>query len=93
VRGPVLRAGVLSLATAASPRIDQFGPGTRVPMIIASPYAKAGFVDYTRYETDSILALVEQHWGLSALGTRDAGAAPVLDAFDFSQTPLACQPS
>jgi len=84
---------VLALATAASPRIDQFGPGTRVPMIIASPYAKAGFVDHTRYETDSILALIEQRWGLSPLGTRDAGAAPVLNAFNFRQTPFACQSS
>jgi phospholipase C len=75
------------------PKIDQWGPGTRVPFIIASPYAKAGFVDHTQYETVSILALIEKRFGLSPLGTRDAAAAPFTNALNFSQTPLACQSS
>jgi phospholipase C len=75
------------------PKIDQWGPGTRVPFIIASPYAKANFVDHTQYETDSILALIEKRFGLSPLGTRDAAAAPFTGALNFSQSPLACQSS
>jgi phospholipase C len=75
------------------PVIDQWGPGTRVPAIIASPYAKAGFVDHTQYETTSILALIEARFGLSALGSRDARDNPFLNAFNFNQTPLACQSS
>ena len=31
--------------------IDGWGPGTRIPMFIVSPYAKAGFVDHTQYQT------------------------------------------
>ena len=75
----------------APPKIDQWGPGTRVPAVIVSPYAKAGFVDHTQYETVSILSLIEKRFGLSPLSTRDAKANPLLNAFDFNQAPLACQ--
>ncbi len=75
------------------PKIDQWGPGTRVPTIIVSPYAKANFVDHTQYETDSILTLIEKRFGLSALGTRDAAAVPFTNALNFNQSPLACQSS
>ena len=75
------------------PKIDQWGPGTRVPAIIISPYAKAGFVDHTQYETVSILSLIETRFGLPALGSRDAAASPFANALNFSQAPLACQSS
>jgi phospholipase C len=65
------------------PVIDKFGPGTRVPAIIISPYAKKQFVDHTPYETVSILSFLELRFGLKPLSTRDAQAAPLLNAFDF----------
>jgi phospholipase C len=77
----------------APPKIDQWGPGTRVPAVIISPYAKPHYVDHTEYETTSILALIEKRFGLPALTTRDAGANPLLNAFDFEQQPLACHSS
>ena len=77
----------------APPKIDQWGPGTRVPGIIISPYARAHYIDHTEYETVSILALIEKRWGLQSLGTRDARANPFLGAFDFAQAPLACHSS
>jgi len=75
------------------PRIDEWGPGTRVPAIIVSPYAKPHYVDHTRYETVSILSFIERRFGLPALGTRDARANPLTNAFDFTQRPLSCTPS
>ena len=75
------------------PVIDQWGPGTRVPAIIVSPYAKPNNVDHTQYETTSILALIETRYGLPPLSSRDAKAAPLLNALNFNQTPLACQSS
>jgi acid phosphatase len=69
------------------PVVDRWGPGTRVPAIVISPYAKKGFIDSTVYDTTSITALVEQRFGLAPLGTRDKGAAPLTNAFDFTQTP------
>ncbi|GAC1414534.1 MAG: acid phosphatase [Candidatus Velthaea sp.] len=69
----------------APPAIDRFGPGSRVPFIIISPWAKHGFVDHTQYETVSILSLIEKLYNLQPLGTRDAAADPFSNAFDFTQ--------
>ncbi len=37
---------------AAPPNGDRWGPGSRIPALIVSPYAKRGFVDHTLYEFD-----------------------------------------
>jgi phospholipase C len=66
------------------PAIDKkWGPGTRVPAIVISPFSKKGYVDHTQYETVSILAFIEKRWGLKPLSTRDAQARPLENAFDF----------
>ncbi len=67
----------------APPVIDRWGPGTRVPAIIISPFAKRGFVDHTRYDTTSILRFIERRWRLQPLGTRDAAASDFINAFVF----------
>jgi phospholipase C len=67
----------------APPRGDRWGPGTRVPAIVISPFARRGFVDHTVYETTSILATIEHRWHLAPLGTRDAAAHDMSNAFDF----------
>jgi len=67
----------------APPAGDAWGPGTRVPTIVISPFAKKGFVDHTVYDTAAITALIERRWGLAPLGTRDAAAADLSNAFDF----------
>lgn len=69
----------------APPKGDKWGPGTRVPMIVISPFAKQGFVDHTRYDTTSILKTIENRWGLAPLGSRDAQVNDLSNAFDFSQ--------
>ncbi len=69
------------------PIIDKWGPGTRVPAIVISPWAKKGFVDHSQYETVSILAFIEKRWGLQPLNQRDKNARPLDNAFDFSQHP------
>jgi len=51
----------------APPKGDKLGPGTRIPAIIISPYAKAGTVDHTQYDTASILRLITRTFGLSTL--------------------------
>jgi phospholipase C len=40
------------------PKGDRWGPGNRIPTIIVSPYAKAGKVDHTPYDTTSILRFI-----------------------------------
>ena len=63
------------------------GPSNRVPTIIVSPWAKRSYVDSTQYETVSILRFIEWRWGLQPLASRDANAANLLPAFDFTRAP------
>ena len=68
----------------APPVIDKkWGPGTRVPTLLAGPYVKRGYVDHTQYETVSILSFIEKRWGLSPLASRDRDALPLQNALNF----------
>jgi phospholipase C len=71
----------------APPAGDRWGPGSRVPAIVISPFAKRHYVDHTTYETLSILNLIERRWNLPPLGDRDARANPLSGALDYSQAP------
>ena len=70
------------------PQVDNFGFGPRVPLLIISPYAKAGFISHTFYEFSSVLKFIEQSFGLPPLTDRDSEANDMLDSFDFDQRPL-----
>jgi phospholipase C len=70
------------------PRLDRYGLGPRVPLLIISPYAKKGFISHTIYEFSSFLRIVELRWGLKALTGRDTQASDMTDSFDFTQQPL-----
>jgi len=52
---------------AAVPAGDRWGPGTRIPAIIVSPFAKKGFVDKTPYDTGSVLRFITRRWSLAPL--------------------------
>ena len=51
----------------APPKGDRWGPGTRVPAIVISPFARKGTVDHTVYDTASILRLITRVHGLEKL--------------------------
>ncbi|HEX6832135.1 MAG TPA: acid phosphatase [Rudaea sp.] len=51
----------------APPKGDRWGPGTRVPAIIVSPFARKGTVDHTQYDTASILRLITHRFNLPVL--------------------------
>ncbi|MDR5754184.1 MULTISPECIES: acid phosphatase [unclassified Caballeronia] len=42
------------------PKGDRWGPGSRIPALVISPYAKKGFVDHTVYDTNSILRFISR---------------------------------
>ncbi len=69
----------------APPKIDRWGPGTRVPTLLISPYAKHGFIDHKVMDTSAILKLIETRFGLAPLATRDAASGDMSEAFDFQQ--------
>ena len=57
------------------------GPGTRIPALVISPALRARFVvDHTQYDTTSILATIEQRFGLAPLTSRDAAVNDLLPA-------------
>ena len=73
----------------APPHYDIMGLGPRTPALIISPYTRSGDnrdggeVDHTTYEFSSVLAFIEQIFGLHAMTDRDANASPLAGAFDF----------
>jgi len=68
------------------------GLGERVPALIISPYARAGFISPTYYQFGSILKYVEDNWNLGSLGTSDAKSKSIINCFDYSQTPITFKP-
>ncbi len=71
----------------APPKGDRWGPGTRVPALVISPFAKRGFVDHSIYDTGSILRLITRRFELQKLpglqqredAMRAAGGPPAGD--------------
>ncbi|MGY3041140.1 acid phosphatase [Rhodanobacter sp. TND4EL1] len=51
----------------APPTGDRWGPGSRIPALVVSPFAKKGFVDHTIYDTGSILRFITRRFGLRQL--------------------------
>ena len=68
------------------------GLGFRVPLIVISPYAKAGYISHNQHEIASSLRFIEDVFGLPRLGGADMRAGPLDDMFDFTQTPIPFQP-
>jgi len=59
----------------APPKADRWGPGSRIPALIISPYAKKGTVDHAQSDSTSVLRFVTKRFGLSelaGLAERDA---------------------
>jgi acid phosphatase len=60
----------------APPKGDRWGPGSRVPAIVVSPYAKKGAVDHSFYDTTSILRFITRLHDLPLLeGLAERNAA------------------
>ena len=72
--------------------VDRMGFGIRVPLLVISPYAKAGYMDHTEGEFSSVLRFIEDNWGLGRLTERDRQASNLSESFDFSQSPRAPDP-
>ncbi|MFZ2451113.1 MAG: acid phosphatase [Methylovulum miyakonense] len=65
------------------PKGDRWGPGSRIPAIIISPFAKRGFVDHNVYDTTSIIKFITRRYGLEALPGVRENAGDLLNAFEF----------
>jgi acid phosphatase len=65
------------------PKGDRWGPGTRIPAIIISPFAKRHFVDHTAYDTTSIIKFITLRFGLESLPGVRANAGDLMNAFEI----------
>src|SRR5262249_32851690 len=62
--------------------------GFRVPLIVVSPYAKAGYVSHKTHDFGSILKFIEENFSLGSLGYADDRADDLSDCFDLNQAPI-----
>jgi phospholipase C len=56
--------------------LDFFGDGPRIPMIVISPYSRAGKVVHSYTDHASVLKFIERNWGLKALTARSRDRLP-----------------
>ncbi len=74
------------------PQLDPMGLGFRVPLIVVSPFAKAGYISHQTHEFSGFLRYTEEVFNLPNLGTRDVTADDFADCFDYTQTPKPYSP-
>jgi phospholipase C len=71
--------------------LDRCGYGTRLPLLLISPYAKQNYVDHALTDTTSVTRFIEDNWSLGQLGDQsfDALAGSLDGLFDFTDAPRA----
>ena len=56
--------------------VSFFSDGTRVPMVVISPYVKRGYISHTYTDHVSILKFIERNWNLAPLTQRSLDRLP-----------------
>ncbi len=56
--------------------LDYFGDGTRIPMIVVSPYVKQGHINHDYADHVSILKFIERNWNLDPVTSRSRDNFP-----------------
>ncbi len=69
--------------------LDRCGYGSRLPLLVISPYAKKNYVSHALTDTSSVVRFIEDNWDLGRIGDQsfDALAGSILDSFDFTSPP------
>ncbi|EIP87031.1 phosphoesterase family protein [Burkholderia humptydooensis MSMB43] len=96
----VCGAGAATTGVAGAPVNGRCGPGTRIPFVVVSPWAKQNYVSHTLIDQASVVRFIEDNWlGGQRIGggSFDATAGDMRDLFDFSgavnKTPLYLDPT
>jgi phospholipase C len=83
--GPNAKPGIGVDGT--TPVNGRCGPGTRIPLIVISPFAKQNFIDHTLVTQASVVQFIEDNW-LSKQriggGSNDAKTGSLMNLFDFT---------
>ena len=56
--------------------LDFFGDGTRIPLIVVSPFSRGGRVVHTYYDHVSLLKFIEKNWSLPTITHRSRDNLP-----------------
>jgi phospholipase C len=87
-------SGMCGSGTPLAAEQGRCGYGPRLPFLVISPWAKRNAVDHTLTDQSSIIAFVEDNWGLPRIfGSFDAVAGSLQGLFDFAarSTPNSAQ--
>jgi phospholipase C len=57
-------------------QLDYFGDGTRIPMIVVSPYSTGGHISHVYSDHASVLKFIEKNWGLEPITQRSRDNMP-----------------
>ena len=79
--------GTQQLGVAGKPVNGRCGPGTRLPFLVISPWAKVNYVDHTPTSQASIVRFIEDNWMNGERlggGAFDATAGSIMGMFDFT---------
>jgi phospholipase C len=79
-------AGVALSGVAGKPANGRCGPGTRIPFVVISPWAKSDAVSHTQISQASVVRFIEDNWLHGQRlggGSFDATAGSLIDLFDF----------
>jgi phospholipase C len=89
LNGPgVCGTGTAPNGLAGKPVNGRCGPGTRVPFLVISPYAKVNYVSHGYVSQASIVRFIEDNWLHGERldgGSFDATTGSIMDMFDFSR--------
>jgi phospholipase C len=78
---------------AGGPTCDFTYTGYRLPLIVASPYARKHYVSHTVSDSTAILKLIETRFNLPALTRRDAAQKNMTEFFNFNFPPWTTPPA
>jgi phospholipase C len=73
---------------AGRPVNGRCGPGTRIPFLVISPFARIDYVSHVRITQASVVHFIEDNWlhgQRLGHGSFDASAGSILNLFDFKR--------
>ena len=94
-QGLAVRTTALPGAGSTKPVLGRCGYGTRIPLMVISPFAKKNFIDHTLTDQTSVLRFIEDNW-LSGQRIQDGAsfdtiAGPIDNMFDFTAKAAAAE--
>jgi phospholipase C len=75
--------------TAGKPVLGRCGYGTRIPLLVISPWAKDNYIDHTELDQSSVIRFIEDNWlegkRVQPGGSFDSVANSIASMFDFNR--------